>query len=509
MLMIGLSIAVVSTGQNLVSNGSFETKEPGTGCPNQTGFDNGRPQGWFVSSVNGFTPDYFFPCASPGSSWYPGSNSQGCEYPLQGQAYTGLAAMVVQSDGSVLTAGSEYMQQQISLTANQQYYVEFWVSAANINSNNTFVKTLGMYFRRPDVNISDGANKGLHHLVPQIPNAFPAANFYSNTNGWAKISGNFTPNVGGTWTIIIGNFDSGLNNNPSTPTSSPSSGYRQSYYYIDAVTVQPVGQSIPDYTTQLSGDALACSNSNTSYSITNLPFGTSVSWSQSSNLVAISGQGTSNYTVAPQNGSTFGHGYVQATISGACSDSNLVLRKDIWVGQPTITYHPPGLNPCTDNEYFEGPNVPGLSYQWSVDNPNVWFTIGTTYSNAAIISTNPEYFNITLTVSSGGCQTSVTLFSYTSGYYCQCFFDPSCGGFGGFSVSPNPAGKELVIEFSNEQVYEFEATLVNELGEIKRSMNIKKHNRLDISGLPNGLYYLNVYHKSGKKESRRIQITRH
>jgi hypothetical protein len=207
-----LSCSLFGYSQNLVTNSSFETKEPGTGCPNQTGFDNGRPQAWFVSSVDGFTPDYFFPCAAPGSTWYPGSNNQGCEYPLQGQAYTGLLAMVV-SNNTVLTAGSEYMQQQISLTANQQYYLEFWVSAANINSNNTFVKTLGMFFQKPGFNLLDNANKGLHHLVPQIPNTFPAANFYSNTNGWAKISGNFTPNESGNWTIIIGNFDSGLNNN--------------------------------------------------------------------------------------------------------------------------------------------------------------------------------------------------------------------------------------------------------------------------------------------------------
>ncbi|MFM7853744.1 MAG: hypothetical protein ACKO96_17930, partial [Flammeovirgaceae bacterium] len=42
--------------QNVVTNGSFEIKQAGTGCPNQTGFDNGRPQGWNVPP-NGFSPD--------------------------------------------------------------------------------------------------------------------------------------------------------------------------------------------------------------------------------------------------------------------------------------------------------------------------------------------------------------------------------------------------------------------------------------------------------------------
>lgn len=223
-------------GQNVVTNGSFEIKEPNTGCPNQTGFSNGRPQGWFAPTTNGFTPDYYFPCAAPGSAWYPGSNIIGCEYPLQGQAYAGFLAQQVFSDGFVPTFGSEYISQQVSLTANQQYNVEFYVSLAdgtNTNANNTAVKKLGMFFLTPGGSLAPGAVKGLHHLIPQIPNTFPAANFYTSAGGWTKISGNFTPSASGAWTIVIGNFDSNLNqttvlNNPNTqhPPVAPMAGFR-------------------------------------------------------------------------------------------------------------------------------------------------------------------------------------------------------------------------------------------------------------------------------------------
>ena len=155
--------------QNVVSNPSFETKD-GSNCPYETGFDTGAsPQYWSTPSFHGFTPDYFYPCAFAGSAWYPGSNSTGCEYPLNGQSYTGLLAQIVYSNNTVDNAGSEYMSQQLTLMGGQQYYVEFWVSPAEGTTSNpmsSYVSTLGMYFTKtPAPDFSNGANKGLHHLA--------------------------------------------------------------------------------------------------------------------------------------------------------------------------------------------------------------------------------------------------------------------------------------------------------------------------------------------------------
>lgn len=504
-LLLGLSACGYS--QNVVTNGSFETKEPGTGCPNQTGFNNGRPSGWTVASINGYTPDYFYPCASPGSAWYPGSNSQGCEYPLQGQSYTGLLAMVVQSDGSVLNAGSEYMSQQLTLTANQQYYVEFWVSAANINSNNTFVKTLGMYFARSDFDISQGANKGLHHLVPQVPNAFPAANFYTNTNGWTKISGNFTPSQSGTWTIIIGNFDSGLNNNPSTPISSPSSGYRQSYYYIDAVTVNAVGQSVPSYQAALTGPSSICLNSSGTYSIINQPFGTSVSWTASpSNLFSFSSGTGSSFTPGTHNAN--GVGTITATLTGSCSGSNFSISTTLGVGQPvsqiveTISNPDPQGLFCSGNIYTFR-SFPGASsiydYQWSADGGTVISGQGTNSVNVYFESSNTMSVLVNVSNNCGSTQSGIGV-------------ENSCGPGGGggciicgFSVSPNPASEELVFSFDDKPSGFYDVSLTSENGDLKKKIKIDKTSVIDISTIPNGTYYLNVQYQS-KSESKRIII---
>jgi hypothetical protein len=530
MLMIGLGIATSGTGQNLVSNASFETKEPGTGCPNQTGFDNGRPAGWTIASVNGFTPDYFFPCASPGSAWYPGSNSQGCEYPLQGQAYTGLLAMLV-SNGNVLTAGSEYMQQQINLTANQQYYVEFWVSAANINSNNTFVKTLGMYFKRQDFDISQGVNKGLHHLVPQIPNTFPATNFYSNTNGWAKISGTFTPNQTGTWTIIIGNFDSGLNNNPPTPISSPSTGNRQSYYYIDAVTVQTSGQSTPDYTTLINGSSTVCTSSST-YSLQNQPFGTSVTWS-SSNSSGLSINATTG--VATRMNNFTGQVTLTATMNGACGTTN--VTKNVNIGN----YTPIGLSSVQSNCSGNTFNTLNTSLSGACTaNTSIYFTYNitdTNYTNlvftpvsvpsGASWSVNGRILNMTVnTPSSQGSRSATIALSATGpcGPYNVNFTSTAVNYYsGGYSYStyPNPASETLTIEqISSEEensdvstfhtegysksryyrLYDFNSNKVVCEGSLSHKIGI------DVSDLNKGRYILKIQLSENKEEIHQVII---
>ncbi len=133
----------VARAQNLVTNFDFGIKEPNTGCPATSGFytANGHPAGWYTAPFNGYSPDYFHPCGS--SQYQPGSNSRGCEYPLSGTAYAAVLAYLKLD----VTAGSEYFYQQLShpLTQGQQYYIEFWVSAADDAYYNAFVKHLGMF----------------------------------------------------------------------------------------------------------------------------------------------------------------------------------------------------------------------------------------------------------------------------------------------------------------------------------------------------------------------------
>jgi hypothetical protein len=507
-------------GQNVVTNGSFEIKQAGTGCPNQTGFDNGRPQGWTVPT-NGFTPDYFFPCAAPGSAWYPGSNIIGCEYPLQGQAYAGFLAQQVFSDGFVSTPGSEYISQQVSLTANQQYYVEFYVSLAdgtNTNPNNTAVKTLGMFFLPPGGSLTPGV-RGLHHLTPQVPNTFPAANFYTSSGGWTKISGNFTPNTNGQWTIVIGNFDSNLNqttvlNNPNTQPSASSPDGRFSYYFVDGVTILPVGQTPPDYSRSLSGPSPICSSG--TFTVLNQPFGTTPSWSSSNPL----GLSVNSSGVANRVGGFNGSATVTATLAGACG--NLNASRSVVLGTEsnavdiiTVSFScvnnrsyinfifAPIFTTATQIQYYSkdltNPNNPyvlkgtnkapngGSGGDFSLGFPKRWYSI-------KMVVTTP-------------CGTVEGI---------REVFAPACSGGGGGSLRafPNPADNQLTLQVTGNSsgmtetqsvsfkeniatLLPFTAQLVDAQGMLRKS--IKSESGIftvDTSDLPNGIYYLRVQTES-------------
>jgi len=137
--------------------------------------------------------------------------------------------------------------------------------------------------------------------------------------------------------------------------------------------------------------------------------------------------------------------------------------------------------------------------------------------SAAVISYNPEYFNITLTISDGICTTSTTIFSYTAGYYCQCFFDPACnGGFARFNVSPNPANNQLVISFE-ETEYEqelkkfskvnYSVALIDKQGTVVSKVEASSQvYKWDTSKLPVGTYYLKISYKDFI-ETKRVLIS--
>lgn len=189
--------------------------------------------------------------------------------------------------------------------------------------------------------------------------------------------------------------------------------------------------------------SLICSSTTTFSVEPNTGATVNYQWTVTGPLQIVSGQGTNQITC-----NKTGDGLATITVSaqGLCS------TKTVWVGNPVITYIPSLGNPCFSNPYYSAPNIPGLTYQWSVDNPNIWFPGGSNSQNSTVLSRDPYYFTITLTISSGGCSTTQTLNTYTDGYYCQCFFDPSCPGQGGFGmmVYPNPSNEELTVEATDD-----------------------------------------------------------
>jgi hypothetical protein len=251
----------------------------------------------------------------------------------------------------------------------------------------------------------------------------------------------------------------------------------------------------------ISGPDLLCSTS--SYTLLNVPGGSTVTWSvNGSRLFSGSTSGIGNTAnLSPANSSSSGQATLTFTIATACGE--VEITKDIWVGKPQIIYSPPGQDPCTSNPFYSTQQIPGVTYTWSVDNPNVSLTSNGTHITA-VLSNNPEYFNLTLTISDGICTTSQTLSTYTDGYYCQCFSDPSCGNGGfGFAVFPNPVSDELTVMMDSEEKEanqntdtQFEVKLFDVSGnELYSQTTSVSKTTLNVRHLKNGFYYLHIRYK--------------
>ncbi|MDD2550834.1 MAG: hypothetical protein PHD00_12165, partial [Bacteroidales bacterium] len=95
---------------------------------------------------------------------------------------------------------------------------------------------------------------------------------------------------------------------------------------INGISMPPV------ITNTISGPTTVCS-SNATFTLNNLPNGYTVTWTRSSNLAYVSGQGTASYTVRAANTTVNGPGWVQATVSGLCGDVELPPYS-VYVGTP-------------------------------------------------------------------------------------------------------------------------------------------------------------------------------
>ena len=269
-LLILLSIAQYSFSQELIRNGSFEERKPGTDCPNgpwnQPNSTQGFPRYWShgpVAPVIG-TPDYLQTCATVESGYHPEHHIYGQETPRTGNSIAGIIAY----DPFTADPFGEYLIQELEnpLVAGQQYYVEFYVSLSDLSKYS--LSGLGIYFTNNynDFNSPSGSF-GLFNLHPQIPSTFPNSTPYSSTSGWTKISGYFTPSISGIKYIAVGEY-SGI-----TTTRSISTSVQKAYYYIDDVSIVPVcpggpPTGISSYNSNCSGNSFNVLNTSLSAACT-------------------------------------------------------------------------------------------------------------------------------------------------------------------------------------------------------------------------------------------------
>lgn len=227
----------------------------------------------------------------------------------------------------------------------------------------------------------------------------------------------------------------------------------------------------------------------------------SINWTKSLNLNYDSGQGTANYTVEAPTGAQSA-GWVQAVVTGPCG--TLTFRHNVWVGKPTITYYPPDPhNPCHGNPYYEGPNIEGVTYTWSENNPDGWLGSNGGYQTN-MLSTKEAYYTLTLTISDGNCSETTSISAYTTATYCECFYAPECDNQSPspLSVYPNPSTTYFELSYdeleNDKEKKAYKVEIYDNLGNKRLESLVKKNKeRIDISKLPEGIYILHFYKNEG------------
>lgn len=274
--------------------------------------------------------------------------------------------------------------------------------------------------------------------------------------------------------------------------------------------------SDPSISPALAGNELICNGSNVNYTSSNLPAAPSLSWTSSSNLSYVSGQGTNGYTI--NNPSPTAQGFASISLDITADCQTRTVSKTVWIGKPaaieTIWFNGERDGPfeaCKNLNYnFEvedNINIDGTTYSWI--SPGIGTVVlGQGTANARIKMHNAVNSGYVSVRPVNGCGNGV-------------LFDApidviSCSGFAGssqMSIYPNPASEELLISYQDDSLSQTTALaepvvieLINPMLEKVYSQETKNSvTRIPIADLPKGMYYLNIKRKRGVLQ-RQIKI---
>jgi len=217
--------SIVAYSQNLVENGSFETKNYCPGNFNQQQLNT--VAGWWQATDG--TPDYFNACSE--KVGVP-NNVFGVEKAQDGEAYVGL---VTYSTGNTRNY-REYVQTKLNraLTAGEMVCVEMRVSAADY----CYYVTDGIGALLSKEKVQSG-NQTVLSLKASMNN--PHLNMLDEASGWMLLSDVYKA-TGGEQFLTIGNFqkDRDLKVIRRTQDMGAKGNSTWSYMYIDNVQVKSI-----------------------------------------------------------------------------------------------------------------------------------------------------------------------------------------------------------------------------------------------------------------------------
>lgn len=257
-----------------------------------------------------------------------------------------------------------------------------------------------------------------------------------------------------------------------------------------AVSSLPIAITLtnPNNPPSVSGASPVCF-SGASFTLSNFPAGSTVNWTQSSNLTTISGQGTTSYTVRASSPTIFGQGWVEAIITTPCGPL-APIRNNLWVGQPQR---------ATDILRGSGSIAIGSSLEFTVVEPNNgaagavsydweiiggYFTYGqATGQNADVTVTDQQLILYVAIRNVCGPSTQIVRSWSTENGGCP------PGEICMARVFPNPATETLTVQFNTENSKHIK--LVNSKSEVVfESTELGNIKSIPLNNLSEGTYYL-------------------
>ena len=224
-----LCVAISMSAQNLVSNGSFETKSY---CPsnfNQQSLNT--IAGWWQATDG--TPDYFHSCSD--KVGVP-NNVFGQQAAKDGDGYAGLVTFSVGNKRNY----REYLQTKLTrpLLAGEMVCIEMYISAADYCNYVTDGIGILLSEKKAESNLQT-------ELAFTASMSNPRLNMLDESNAWQLLSDVYVAK-GGEEYLTIGNFkaDKELKVIRRTEDMSDKGYGTWSYMYIDDVKVRPVQRKL-------------------------------------------------------------------------------------------------------------------------------------------------------------------------------------------------------------------------------------------------------------------------
>ena len=203
------------------------------------------------------------------------------------------------------------------------------------------------------------------------------------------------------------------------------------------------------------------------------------------------GLATGNYTVT----------YSILNANGCASSANATVTVN---PVPVITGFT-GTSPvCKGRSYTYSVAVSGTGYTFSWVKPSSWvveYQSGNTI-RLYVPTNNTQYGAVTVTVSNGTCTASNGTTTYPAGTACNQQFSAT--------ISPNPANMEMTLELTSEEEADVPVAIYSQVGGLMKRTSILKGSgkvTIDTSGLPNGIYLVEVKQPKGKTEFKRLIVS--